>query len=83
MTSKETLNCTSSELTMYQNIEETSRKKTFSSTGCLKSKNGKIILEKEKSPTQMGRVHNLTFQRPQKGFTMKEAQFCCSTYHER
>ena len=38
----------STEQTIYKNTEENSGKKTCSSTVCLKSKNGDIILEKEK-----------------------------------
>ncbi|GFO48682.1 upf0568 protein c14orf166 homolog [Plakobranchus ocellatus] len=34
--------------TMYRNIEEITRKRTFLSTGCLKVMNGDIIIDKEK-----------------------------------
>ena len=33
---------------MYKNLQEVSGKKTCSTAGCLKSKNGNIILEKDK-----------------------------------
>ena len=52
MTSAETLN-----YTMYEQTEEISENITYSSTGCLKSKNSDIILENDKNLRQMGRVH--------------------------
>ncbi|GFO12223.1 MORC family CW-type Zinc finger protein 3 [Plakobranchus ocellatus] len=42
------LHCRSTPQVMYRNIDEITGKKTCSSTGCLKSKNGDIIMEKEK-----------------------------------
>ncbi|GFR74652.1 RNA-directed DNA polymerase from mobile element jockey-like [Elysia marginata] len=35
--------------TMYRNVEELMGKKKASSTGCLKAKNGEIIMEKDKT----------------------------------